>query len=59
MQGTDAGFFCGTAAEVVALESLDNVPFRKSWEDSLSYVIQQAYKCRVLGKEFQLNEKVA
>jgi branched-chain amino acid aminotransferase len=45
MRGADAGFFCGTAAEVVALESLDNVEFNKSWEESLSYVIQQAYKC--------------
>lgn len=59
MRGTDAGFFCGTAAEVVALESLDNVEFNKAWEDSLSYVIQQAYKCRVLEKPFNLRQEVA
>lgn len=59
MRGADAGFFCGTAAEVVALSSLDNVEFKKNWEDSLSYVIQQAYKCRVMEKEFRLEEKVA
>lgn len=59
MRGADAGFFCGTAAEVVALESLDNVEFAKPWEDSLSYVIQQAYKCRVLEKPFSLKQEVA
>lgn len=60
MRGADAGFFCGTAAEVVALSSLDKVPFRKNWEDTLSYVIQQAYKCRVMEKPFQqVQEKVA
>jgi branched-chain amino acid aminotransferase len=59
MRGTDAGFFCGTAAEVVALESLDNIEFCKPWEDSLSYVIQQAYKCRVLEKPFNLEQAVA
>lgn len=52
MRGADAGFFCGTAAEVVALESLDNIPFKKVWEESLSAVIQKAYKARVLEKEF-------
>jgi branched-chain amino acid aminotransferase len=59
MRGADAGFFCGTAAEVVALESLDDVRFTKTWEDSLSYLIQQAYKCRVIGQPFQLNKEVA
>jgi branched-chain amino acid aminotransferase len=59
MRGADAGFFCGTAAEIVALSSLDNVPFAKKWEDTLSYVIQQAYKCKVLEKPFLLKEQVA
>jgi branched-chain amino acid aminotransferase len=52
MSGADAGFFCGTAAEVVALESLDNIPFKKNWENSLSALIQKAYKARVMEKEF-------
>lgn len=59
MRGADAGFFCGTAAEVVALSSLDNVPFKKNWENSLSYIIQQAYKCKVLEKPFRLEQEVA
>ncbi|MCX6316284.1 MAG: branched-chain-amino-acid transaminase [Bacteroidetes bacterium] len=60
MRGADAGFFCGTAAEVVALSSLDNVPFRKKWEDTFSYTIQQAYKNKVMEKPYlRLEEKVA
>jgi branched-chain amino acid aminotransferase len=53
MRGADSGFYCGTAAEVVELASLDNVRFRLNWEDSLSNIIQQAYKCKVLEKEFK------
>jgi branched-chain amino acid aminotransferase len=56
MRGADAGFFCGTAAEVVDLYSLDDVPFKKNWEDSLSAIIQKAYKARVMEKEFVLEE---
>jgi branched-chain amino acid aminotransferase len=41
MQGADAGFFCGTAAEIVALDSLDNIPFKLNWEDSLSSKFRQ------------------
>lgn len=54
MQNADAAFYCGTAAEVVAVESLDNVVFKKNWEDSLGYVIQKAYQHKVLEKEFAL-----
>ena len=59
MRGADAGFFCGTAAEVVALESLDNIPFTKTWEQSLSYLIQLAYKNKVREKQFGVEQKVA
>lgn len=59
MQGADAAFYCGTAAEVVELASLDSVRFKLNWEDSLSYVIQQAYKCKVLDKQFRMDELVA
>jgi branched-chain amino acid aminotransferase len=57
MRGADAAFFCGTAAEIVALESLDNVPFTKDWDSSLSATIQKGYANLVLGKtleEFKL-----
>jgi hypothetical protein len=35
---------------------LDDVPFKKNWEDSLSAIIQKAYKARVMEKEFVLEE---
>jgi branched-chain amino acid aminotransferase len=40
----DAAFFCGTAAEVIGINSLDDHSFRKSWEDSVSKCIQEAYR---------------
>ncbi|MGH1516059.1 branched-chain-amino-acid transaminase [Chryseobacterium sp. JK1] len=51
MRGADAGFFCGTAAEIVALDSLDDVPFTKVWEDTVSEKVQKAYvkKVRLLS----------
>ncbi len=58
MRGSDAGFFCGTAAEVVALESLDDVPFKKVWEETLSYQIQQAYKLKVLEQPYLLKQEL-
>jgi branched-chain amino acid aminotransferase len=53
MHGADAAFFCGTAAEVVALESLDKVPFTAVWEDTLSAVVQKAYRSLVTGKTLE------
>lgn len=52
MREADAAFFCGTAAEVVALESLDNVKFKSNWEDSLSAVVQKAYRHLVVGEDY-------
>jgi branched-chain amino acid aminotransferase len=39
----DAAFFCGTAAEVIGWESLDGETFKKTWNDSLSKKVQEAY----------------
>jgi branched-chain amino acid aminotransferase len=50
----EAAFFCGTAAEVIGWESLDETPFRKPWNDSLSRQIQLAYKDRVTENEQRL-----
>jgi branched-chain amino acid aminotransferase len=57
MRGADAAFFCGTAAEVLALDSLDDVAFTKQWDTTLSATVQKAYQNLVLGKtleEFKL-----
>jgi branched-chain amino acid aminotransferase len=44
IKGADAAFFCGTAAEVIGLESIDDVPFTKNWNDTASKKIQSAYQ---------------
>jgi branched-chain amino acid aminotransferase len=50
LKEADAAFFCGTAAEVIGWESLDDQPFKKQWNDSLGRLIQQVYKERVIEK---------
>ena len=52
--GADSAFFCGTAAEVIGIQTLDNVPFKKDWNESKGFLIQQAYKQMVLGKDYSL-----
>jgi branched-chain amino acid aminotransferase len=44
IKGADAAFFCGTAAEVIGLESIDDVLFTKNWDDTASKKIQTAYQ---------------
>lgn len=58
-KGADSAFFCGTAAEVIGIESLDDVPFNKEWKDSLGFRIQKAYKDIVLAKKHKQEEVTA
>ena len=51
---SDAAFFCGTAAEVIGWESLDDVKFKKDWNKSLGKIIQDAYQNLVTEKETAL-----
>jgi branched-chain amino acid aminotransferase len=53
LKGADAVFFCGTAAEVIGWESLDKVKFPKCWNDSVSKKIQEAYKHKIIEKEYK------
>ena len=59
MKGADAAFFCGTAAEVIGWESLDNVAFTKPWKSTLSKQIQDAYRDRVTEKKYALTQELA
>ncbi len=59
IHGADSAFFCGTAAEVIGMKSLDNIPFKKEWEDSLGSQIQKAYKDLVVEKESISSEILA
>ena len=54
LKKADAAFFCGTAAEVIGWESLDGMPFRRSWKGSLGEKVQQAYKDIVIEKQHRL-----
>ncbi|MBL7764111.1 MAG: branched-chain amino acid transaminase [Chitinophagaceae bacterium] len=47
LKTADAAFFCGTAAEVIGWESLDDVKFKKEWNDTVSRKVQLAYKDKV------------
>ena len=44
LKNADAVFYCGTAAEVIGFESLDDHKFSLKWSDSVSRKIQVAYK---------------
>ncbi|HLK27351.1 MAG TPA: branched-chain-amino-acid transaminase [Puia sp.] len=52
-ENADAAFFCGTAAEVIGWESLDGVRMKKDWNETVSKIIQDAYKAKVTEKEFK------
>jgi branched-chain amino acid aminotransferase len=48
----DSAFFCGTAAELVPIESIEGQPFAKTWKNSIGLIVQEAYKCIVLDKSY-------
>lgn len=49
----DTAFFCGTAAEIAGIESINNYKFPLKWEDSASYYLQKKYQMRVAFNEYQ------
>jgi branched-chain amino acid aminotransferase len=59
MYGADAAFYCGTAAEIVQLDSLDNIPFARQWEDTQSSRVQQAYRGITTGMATTVNQQQA
>lgn len=59
MYGADAAFFCGTAAEVIGLQSLDDQPFTMAWENSVSKLVQTAYKNLVVENKAELVNEIS
>lgn len=55
----DAAFYCGTAAEIVGIGSLDGYAFKKQWSGTLGAKLQKAYKNLVLEKEYTTAETTA
>jgi branched-chain amino acid aminotransferase len=52
MEGMDSAFMCGTAAEIIGVQSIDARPMQKKWKDSLGSTIQEVYKNIVLEKSY-------
>ncbi len=50
VHGADSAFFCGTAAEIIGIATLDKIPFKKQWSNSLGSIIQKEYKNLVTEK---------
>lgn len=50
LKAADGAFFCGTAAEIVGIHSIDEVVYAQKWNDSIGATIQRAYKNLVLEK---------
>jgi branched-chain amino acid aminotransferase len=48
----DGAFYCGTAAEIAGIESIEGHPFNKPWKKTLGAIIQEAYKSLVLEKSY-------
>ena len=59
LKEADAAFFCGTAAEVVGWESLDDIRFPKSWNETISRKVQEAYMSLVKEKEYKSSLELA
>lgn len=59
LKDADAAFYCGTAAEVIGWESLDDTVFPKPWDKTISRIIQEAYKCKVLQTQYERSEERA
>lgn len=52
MEGMDSAFMCGTAAEIIGINSIDAHPMKKKWKDSLGSTLQEVYKNIVLEKSY-------
>ena len=48
----DSAFFCGTAAEITPIESIEGQIFTKPWKKSLGVIVQEAYQSIVLDKSY-------
>jgi len=52
VKGSDSAFFTGTAAEVSGINSLDKIPFKLKWDDSIGSILQSKYIRRVAFNEY-------
>ncbi|MEJ5992855.1 branched-chain amino acid transaminase [Pedobacter sp. Du54] len=50
LKNADSVFFCGTAAEIIGIHTIDDTVFKQRWNDSIGATIQRAYKNLVLER---------
>ena len=51
IKAADSAFFCGTAAEIVGIKSIDDTVFPAQWSETLGGTLQRAYKNLVMENE--------
>jgi branched-chain amino acid aminotransferase len=52
LKNADGAFYCGTAAEIIGIKSLENKPFAKEWDETFGKKIQSSYKSLVLEQQY-------
>ncbi len=57
LENADSAFLCGTAAEIIGINTLNGKEFPIKWNDSMGKKLQIAYKNLVLEKECNLTLK--
>ena len=58
LESADSAFYCGTAAELIGIESIDDKKLGKNWNNSLGKKLQEAYSqlVRDTKKQFELKK---
>jgi len=54
INGADAAFFTGTAAEIAGIKSIGGYEFTTPWEDTMAYSLFYAYRNRVTQNEQEI-----
>ncbi len=52
LESADSAFMCGTAAEIIGVQTIDARPMQKHWKESIGSIIQEVYKNIVLEKSY-------
>ena len=52
LEGIDSAFMCGTAAEIIGINTIDARPMKKKWKETLRSTLQEVYKNIVLEKSY-------
>ncbi|MEN9598531.1 MAG: hypothetical protein RL596_842 [Bacteroidota bacterium] len=59
LRKADSAFYCGTAAEVIGWQSIDDTVFPAEWKNTKGAIIQQLYTERVTEKQVAKTASIA